>query len=338
MIPELLWLRNIERDIGMENIGHATEQPEWVTKGKVTWFDVQHPTREKLKLLEDRYSFHELNIDDCLSKIQIAKVDSYENQVFAILHCPTIDREQSISKPTQLAIFAGPEYLITVQQEVLKPLSEMFQMCKTNDVQRESLMGNSPGYLLHSIIDMLVEHLLHILAKLEGNLDDIEELVFDEKTAVPKEISMLRRETTALRRIVYPLKRTVFEISKEIQRFSEEDLSPYFDDLNDHFDKAIEAVDESKETIDIFKDTDFMLSSEKSNKILAILTILFTLSIPASAIATLYGMNIKLPGGILAGQPTFLGPYTSFILLTITALVPAAIMTYWFKRQQWLRY
>jgi magnesium transporter len=338
MISELLWLRNIERDIGMENIGHATEQPEWVTNGKVTWFDVQNPTREKLKLLEARYPFHELNIDDCLSKIQIPKVDSYENHVFAILHIPTIDKEQSTSIPTQLAIFAGPEYLITVQQEVLKPLSEMFQMCKTNDVQREYLMGNSPGYLLHSIIDMLVEHLLHILAKLEGNLDDIEELVFDEKTAVPKEISMLRREITALRRIVYPLKRTVFEISKEIQRFSEEDLSPYFDDLNDHFDKAIEAVDESKERIDIFKDTDFMLSTEKSNKILAILTILFTLSIPASAIATLYGMNIKLPGGILTGQPTFLGPYTSFILLTIASLVPAAIMTFWFKRQQWLRY
>lgn len=322
----------------MEKIGHATEQPEWVTNGKVTWFDVQNPTREKLKHLEAHYSFHELNIDDCLSKIQIPKVDRYENQVFAILHFPTIDREQSISIPTQLAIFAGPEYLITVQQEVLKPLSEMFQMCKTNAIQRDSLMGNSPGYLLHSIIDMLVEHLLHILAKLEGNLDDIEELVFDEKTAVPKEISMLRREITALRRILYPLKRTVFEISKEIQRFSEEDLSPYFDDLNDHFAMAMEAIDESKETIDIFKDTDFMLSTEKSNKILAILTILFTLSIPAAVIATLYGMNVNLPGGIVTGQPTFLGPYTTFILLTTAWLVPAAIMTYWFKRQEWLRY
>jgi magnesium transporter len=322
----------------MDKIGHATEQPEWVTNGKFTWFDVRNPTREKLKLLETRYTFHELNIDDCLSKIHIPKVDRYENQVFAIIHFPTVDREQTISKPTQVAIFVGPEYLITVQQEVLKPLSEMFEMCKTNAVHRDSLMGNSPGYLLYSIIDTLVEHLLHILAKLEGNLDDIEDLVFDERTAVPKEISMLRREITALRRITYPLKRTVFEISKEIQRFSKEDLSPYFDDLNDHFDKAIEAVDESKETIDIFKDTDFMLSTEKSNKILAILTILFTLSIPVTVIATLYGMNVNLPGGILTGQPTFLGIYTTFILLTIASLVPAAIMTYWFKRQKWLKY
>src|SRR6478752_3398381 len=129
----------------MDKIGHATEQPEWVTNGKFTWFDVQNPTREKLKLLETRYTFHELNIDDCLSKIHIPKVDRYENQVFAIIHFPTVDREQTI----------------------LKPLSEMFEMCKTNAVHRDSLMGNSPGYLLYSIIDTLVEHLLHILAKLE---------------------------------------------------------------------------------------------------------------------------------------------------------------------------
>lgn len=322
----------------MDKIGDARGELEWVSNSKVTWIDVKNPTREKLKVLETYYSFHELNLDDSLSKIQIPKVDRYENQVFAILHFPTLDREESISKPTQLAIFAGPDYLITIQQDVLKPLSEMFQICKTNVMQRDSIMGNSPGYLLHRIIDILVDDLLHILIKVEGNLDGIEDLVFDEKTAVAKEISMLRREITALRRIVYPLKRTVLQISKEIQRFSEEDLSPYFDDVSDHIDKAIEAVDESKETIDIFKDTDFMLSTEKSNKILAVLTILFTLSIPATIIATYYGMNINLPGGIATGPATFLGPYTTFIILIIASLSPAAIMIYWFKRQEWLRY
>jgi magnesium transporter len=322
----------------MEKIRDGREEPEWVSNGKVTWIDVKDPTREKLKLLEAHYSFHELNIDDCLSKIQIPKVDSYENQVFAILHFPTIEREESIPKPTQLAIFIGADYLITVHQEVLKPLSEMFQICKTDAMQRDTLMGNSPGFLLHRIIDMLVDDLLHILIKVEGNLDGIEDLVFDEKIAVAKEISMLRREIIALRRIVYPLKRTVLEISKEIQRFSEEDLSAYFDDVSDHIDKAIEAVDESKETIDIFKDTDFMLSTEKSNKILAILTILFTLSIPATVIAAYYGMNVNLPGGIETGPVTFLGPYTTFIILVIASSVPAAIMTFWFKKQEWLRY
>jgi magnesium transporter len=190
--------------------------------------------------------------------------------------------------------------------------------------------------LLHSIIDLLVDDLLHILMKLQGNLDDIEDVVFDDKLSAPKEIALLRREITTLRRIVIPLKRIVLNFSKDIQKFSEEDLTLYFDNVKDHIDKVIEVLEESKETIEIFKDTDFMLSTEKSNKILAVLTILFTLSIPAAVIAPYYGMNVNLPGGIETGSPTFFGQYTSFILLVVAAIVPAIIMMWYFKRQGWI--
>jgi magnesium transporter len=322
----------------MEKIGEMDHSPGRVTNKSVTWIDIRKPTREKMKMLEPHYSFHELSIDDSLSKIQIPKVDRYEDHVFAILHFPTIDKERSIPHSAQLSIFAGSNYLVTVHQGELHPLIEMFERCKTDPKQRDLFMGNSPGYLIHSIIDLLADDLLHILMKVEGNLNDIEDLVFDEKVAVAKEISMLRREITTLRRMVYPLKRTILEISKEVQRFSEEDLTPYFDDVRDHIDKVIEVLDDAKETIEIFKDTDFMLSTEKSNKILAILTILFTLSIPASIIAPFYGMNLNLPGGIETGQATFLGQYTSFFVLIMAAIVPAAFMMYWFKRQGWLRF
>ena len=87
----------------------------------------------------------------------------------------------------------------------------------------------------------------------------------------------------------------------------------------------------------MFKDTDFMLSTEKSNKILAILTILFTLSIPASVVAVFYGMNVNLPGGIGTGPANFLGGYTSLIILILVSMIPAAAMVYWFKREGWLK-
>ena len=134
-----------------------------------------------------------------------------------------------------------------------------------------------------------------------------------------------------------PLRRTILELSRVVQRFSEEDLVPYFDDVRDHIDKVIEVLDEAKETIEIFKDTDFMLSTEKSNKILAILTILFTLSIPASVVAAFYGMNVNLPGGIETGPATFLGEYTSLIVLIFVVIILAVAMMYWFKREGWLK-
>lgn len=321
----------------MSKFGEKKLTLQSVENRSLTWIDIQEPTREKLMKLAP-YSFHELNIEDCLSKIQIPKLDSYDDHIFVILNFPTINKDQDVPHPVQLAIFAGNGYLVTVQHEELTPIAEAFELCKTDEKFRDTYMGNSSGYLLHSIIDMMVDDLLHILIKIEGNLDDIEDVVFDPKTAVAREISILRREITTLRRLVFPLKRTLIDVSKEIQRLSEEDLTLYFDDVKDHIDKVIEALDESKESIEIFKDTDFMLSTEKSNKILAILTILFTLSIPATVIGAYYGMNINLPGGIETGSATFLGEYTSFMIITIVAVIPAVGMIYWFTREGWLKY
>ncbi len=320
----------------MAEIGERKLGLESITNKSLTWIDVQKPTREKMKILEESYLFHELNIQDCLSKIQIPKIDRHDDYIFVILHFPTIAKEDNIPRSTQLAIFAGFDYLVTVQQGELRALTEMFQHCKINEKQRDSFMGTSSGYLLHSIIDLLVDDLLHILMRLKGNLDDIEDVVFDDKVSAPREIALLRREITTLRRIVAPLKRIVLDFSKDIQKFSEEDLTLHFDDVKDHIDKVIEVVEESKETVEIFKDTDFMLSSERSNKILAVLTILFTLSIPATIVAAIYGMNVNLPGGIETGSPTFLGQFTSFILLVGAVIVPAVIMMWYLKRQGWI--
>src|SRR5690242_9137663 len=288
-----------------------------ITNNGLTWTDIQKPTRNNLEIIGQQYSFHELNIEDCLSKIQIPKMDKYNDYLFVILHFPTIEKKEKTStlKVSQLSIFVGINFVITLHQGDLKPLVEMFYLCKQSDKQRQILMGTSSGYLLHSILDLLVDDLLHILMKVVGNLDDIEDAVFDDKITVVKEISLLRRDITTLRRVVVPLKRTVSEMAKNIQRFSEEDLTQYFDDVKDHTDKVVEILEESKETIEIYKDTDFMLNTEKTNKILAILTILFTLSIPVTTIGTFYGMNVNLPGGIQTGSWNFFGTYTTMIVI-----------------------
>jgi magnesium transporter len=313
------------------------EEIQSVNNKSLRWIDVQKPTRAKLMKLA-QYPFHELNIEDSLSKSQIPKLDSYDDYIFVILNFPVISKDDNSPHPVQLAIFAGNGYLVTVQHEELKPITEAFQLCKVDEKFRETFMGNSSGYLLYKIIDMMVDDLLHILIKIEGNLDDIEDEVFDPKTAVPREISILRREITNLRRLMFPLRRTVIDLSKQIQRLSDEDLTLYFDDIKDHLDKVVEALDESKETIEIFKDTDFMLSTEKSNKILAILTILFTLSIPATVIGAFYGMNINLPGGTVTGPANFWGEYSTFVIISIAAIVPALAMIYWFRKEGWLRH
>jgi len=315
-----------------------------ITNNNLTWIDVQNPTRNVMQQLAEKYHFHELSIEDCLSKIEIPKIDKYTDHMFTTIHFPVMndsnDQETTTPTITQLSIFIGSNYIVTVHQGDLRPLRNIFDRCKEDKIQRDEVMGlsSSSGYLLHSIIDTLVDDLFHILRRIVGNLRDIEDDVFNEQLAIAKEISILRRQIMVLRRAVIQLRGILMDLSANVQRYSTEDLTLYYDDVKDHIDKAFEILEESKETIEIYKDTDNMLSTEKTNRILSVLTILFTLSIPATVIGAFYGMNIHLPGGIdEQGTWNFLGMYTTFLICIMITIATVLLMIWLFRRRGWIR-
>jgi len=328
--------------VGKKPTGIVVERKiETVQGKKFLWTDLQSPDRSDVEKLAEKYSFNTLNIEDCMTKFELPKLDSYDDHhFFVILHFPPLLQQSGISRNSQLSIFIGKDFLVTVHQGDLKPLVDLVNICKNDSEQhrKERLLEKSPGYLLHEIVDILVDDLLHISRKVIANLDDLEDEVFDETKSVARSIALLRREINRMRRIANPLKKFVLEIAKNIKRFSdEEDLSLYFDDVIDHIDKVIETLEESRETMEIYKDTDFMLSTEKTNKVLAALTIVFTFAIPGTVIGTFYGMNVNLPGG-LSEHSTFLGPHTSFIIIILASLIPVALMFGYFKKLGWINY
>ena len=65
------------------------------------------------------------------------------------------------------------------------------------------------------------------------------------------------------------------------------------------------------------------------------LTIIFTLSISATLIGSFYGMNVSLPGGVETGVWTFLGEFTTFIMM-LAAAAGALGMTLYFRRLGWV--
>src|SRR5919198_2966655 len=223
---------------------------ETISSNGVVWLNAQKPSFADMNNLAQKYPFQRLNLEDSLSKIQIPKIDRYADHIFIILHFPTPDKEKGFLF-SQLAVFMGVDYLVTIHQGDLKPLDELFNMCKNDEKLRQAIMGKSSGYLLHKIIDMLVDDMLHILMKVVGNIDDIEDSVFDERVSIPRQISLLRREITTLRRIIIPLRRTVMDLTKDVQRFSKDDLTLYFKDVQDHIEKVYEVQKEKKETVKI---------------------------------------------------------------------------------------
>ncbi|MEK0338771.1 MAG: magnesium transporter CorA family protein [Nitrosopumilus sp.] len=326
---------------GRKSVEISVESEIDIIQGKkFVWINLQNPDRKEVEKLAEKYNFNTLNIEDCMTKFELPKLDSYEEHFFVILHFPPLAQKIGISKNSQLSIFLGKDFIVTVNQGDLKPLVELVEICKTDSDQqrKERLLGKSSGVLLHEIIDVLVDDLLHTSRKIIANLDEMEDRVFDEKKPVARSIALLRREINRLRRIANPLKKFVLEIAKNIERFSEredEELMLFFDDIIDHIDKVIETLEESRETMEIYKDTDFVLSTEKTNKVLAVLTIIFTLAIPSTVIGTFYGMNVNLPGGIGDNSMIF-GPFTTLIIIIVASAIPAILMFAYFKKLGWI--
>jgi len=308
---------------------------------KFSWIDIQNPDRTDVENLAKKYNLNSLNIEDCMTKFELPKLDNYSDHLFFILHFPPIASKLTMPKFSQLSVFVGTNFLITIHHGDLPPLVNIVKICseEIDPERKHRLLSRSTGVLLHEIIDVLVDDLLHTMRRIIANLDDVEDGVFDENKSVARQISLLRREINMLRRIINPLKRIVLEINKNIERFSlteGQELTHYFDDVIDHIDKVLDSLEESRETMDIYKDTDFMLSTEKTNRVLAVLTIIFTLAIPATIIGTFYGMNVSLPGGIDEESLMIFGSYTTLILIIIASAIPAGLMFGYFKKLGWI--
>lgn len=295
------------------------------------WMDVQSPQRDDVEKLADEFGFHALNVEDCMAKFELPKLDSYDDHFYVILAFPPL-AEKGALRYSQLSMFVGRDYLVTIHQGDLEPLNDLVRTCQEKNKWGRQLLGKSPGFLVHEIVDVLVDDLLHMSRKIIANLEDLEDQVFNDSRSVAREISVLRRDINKLRRMVNPLKKFVNEISNNIGRSDPTTaLGLYFDDVIDHIDKVIDTLEESRETMEIYKDTDFMLSTEKTNKVLALLTIIFAMALPATMIGTFYGMNVNLPG---AGGPS--DNFTPFVVIILASGIPTGIMAVYFKRLGWM--
>lgn len=294
--------------------------------------DILDPTQTEMAMLARVYHFHALDLDDCLSPRPLTKVEDHGDHLFITLNFPDQAGQQAVV-PRHVSMFLGKDFLVTIHPSAFKTVSSLFESFRDDEKKLPGLMQSS-AYLASVIVDRSIDGVFSILDNVQAGLDSIEKVVFDEVKSSAGAINAARRQIAVLRRIVYPLELYLPDMAAA-QKFSKEDLSLYFSDIRHKIGKVSRTIEEMKEMVEIYKDTDFVISSDRTNTVLSILTILFTLTIPATVISSIYGMNVPLPGGLVTGPLEFLGPYTSLIFIFIAMLVPAIAMAIYFKRVGW---
>jgi magnesium transporter len=307
------------------NIGSIKER-------KLTWFYIEKPSSNEVQFLAQRFQFHPLDLDDVLSRIQRPKIDVYKDYLFIVLHFPVFDKENRITRAGETDIFIGENYVVTVDcSGDLKPLARFFQECETDKRSRELYLGQSSGFLLYHILDRLVGSCFPILDKVTQNIDEIEGIILTRPVPrTVREISLIRRDLISFRRVIHP-QIAVFEtLERGEYPFLKEEEEIYFGDIADHIRKIWGGLEDCKEVIDGLADTSNWLTSHRIQEIMRILTIIMGLLAPPTLIASIYGMNIPLPGGVNTGSLLPLG-----ILLALMAAT-AGVIFFYMRRRRYL--
>jgi magnesium transporter len=296
-----------------------------IMERKMTWFYIEKPTSREVAFLAERFHFHPLDLDDVLSRIQRPKIDVYKDYLFIVLHFPVFDEENRITRPSETDIFIGENYVATVDcSGDLKPLARFFQECETDKNSRERYLGRSSGFLLYHILDRLVGACFPILDKVTRNIDHIEDIILTRPVPeTVREISLIRRDLISFRRVVHPQVAVFETLERGEYPFLKEEEEIYFGDIADHIRKIWGGLEDGKEVIDGLADTSNWLTSHRIQEIMRLLTIIMGLLAPPTLIASIYGMNIPLPGGVNSGSLLALG-----ILLALMAIIAGGIFLY----------
>ena len=301
-----------------------------ITFGDLTWVNVPTPTEREVEWLANTYNFHPLAMDDVLSRKQISKIDTYPGYLFFVFHHAFYQKETRVASKKQWFAFLGDNLLVTVNAVELRTLGALVRDCQANEETRKEYMSNGPGFLLYRIIDRSIDSYFPVLDKILNLMEDVEDAVFDEDIEAAKELAVLRRDIIVQRTVMFPTREILVEMENKLKRFSKIDLTAYYHDLMDHMNKICNTLDECKEMIEVYKDTDFVLGTDRVNRILRVLNILATVTLPFVVVSSLYGMNVFMPGGIEHGD------FSAFIIIIVISAVITGSMLLFFRRRRWI--
>jgi magnesium transporter len=309
----------------------AKPNVETVQGSGLRWVNLESPTALEWSWLQEHFEFHALDMEDVLSRNQRPKIDEYPDYLFIVLHLPVFDRKVGRLNVGELDMFVGPDFVVTIPNQPLQPVEYLFERCRTNEETREKLFSRGAGYLLYRIVDDSFDYCFPMLRKIGNKLDAIEADIFDEERSeeVVRDISRVKQEIINFRKVIRPQRPVLRDLENVKQRFlaPEIDLEIYFDDIVDAHERIWDMLENYKEVVEALEDTNESVLNHRVNEILRVLTAISVMVLPLTLIASIWGMNVGVPGE---------GDNTDFyVVIAVMVLILAGMLAY-FRKREWL--
>jgi magnesium transporter len=307
-----------------------------VAPGGLTWINVDGlGDPAVLSRLGERFGLHPLALEDVLNVPQRPKVERYDKHLFIVMRTMRMDvppSEGKVAPPAeiveeQVSLFLGPDWVVTVQE---RSGGDCFSGVREAIRRRRGRVRDAGAdYLAYLLLDGVVDAYFPVIEELSERMELLEsEALADPSADVLIRLQRLRHDLLAMRRAVWPMREELAILQREETPVFTSETRVFLRDVYDHTVQALEIVESLRETATSVMEIYLSVQNQRLGEVMKVLTVIATLFIPLTFIASIYGMNFEF-------MPELKWRYGYAWALGLMGLTAATLVGYFKKRGWW---
>ena len=293
----------------------------------VTWVDVGGVHQlDVLETFGKMFGLHSLLLEDIANTDQRPKLDDYGTYGYVVLKMLYEGERQGDVIVEQVSLVYGDTFLLSFQENG----GDVFQAVKDRLRSGKGRLRNAGSdYLLYALIDSIVDGYFVVLEAVGERIEALQDLVVTSpEPETLREIHALKRQLLFLRRSVWPLRDVMNNLSRSDGHFLKESTKVFFRDVYDHVVQIVDTIESLREMVSSMLEIYLSSVSYRLNAVMKVLTIITTIFMPLSFIASIYGMNFE-------HMPELKSNWGYPAVLLLMGLTGTAMLVF-FKRKDWL--
>lgn len=298
------------------------------TYKKLTWIDLEAPTKEEVRMITEEYRLPELLSEELITPIPRSKVERYDTAISLVLHFPVFARKKRIETEEEIDFVIGKNYVITAHETPIDALNEFSKLFEVNSALGETVLGEHAGHLFYFMIREMYHHVHIQLESVSGAIRDIERKLFDgNEHKMVSAISTQNRTLVDFRQTLRFHREVLSSFERAATEFFGTDFSYYLSAITGEYNKIEQVLNGERETLSDLRDTNDSLLASKTNDIMQKLTIMNFIMLPLGLITWIFAMRSDIV--YIRGNGEF------FLVLGAMGLIAIA-MYFYFRNKKWL--
>jgi magnesium transporter len=292
----------------------------------VVWLDLCAPDAEGLQMISEEFGLDPLAVEDATSHHERSKLDRYDGHLFLNAYSVRLDGDNGQLETHEVSAFITDRALVTVHGDQGFDVDALVHRW---DISSD-LVKHGVAYLLHGLLDLLVDEHFDAVQSLDSEIDGLEELLFADD--VPDKDTQhrayrLRKSLALLRRVVLPMREVVNTLLRRDLNVVPEPMTPYFQDVYDHVLRATEWTESLRDVVTSLQETRIAMQGNHLNQVMKKLTGWAAVIAVPTAVTGFYGQNVPYPG---------FGKQWGFLVSVAVLVVTAMALWAAFKKRDWL--